>query len=291
MIARTLFGALLLAATAAAQAQRIELRDDAGQAVTLTQPAQRVVSLAPHLTELAFAAGGGEHIVGVMRYSDFPAEARSLPVIGDAYALNFEAIAQLKPDLLLVWGSGLADRHKARLRALGVPIYEAEIRDVEGIAETLRRFGRLLGQPTRADARADAVRAEWQALESSYARRAPVRVFYQLWHEPLMTVNGQHGISQAIAACGGVNAFAALAPLTPVVSWEAAVQSNPQLIATAGSPDEAAHLDGWLRFSSQVEAVRHKRFAVLDGNLLGRMGPRFVQGARAMCEAIDGVRR
>ncbi|MGA0611837.1 cobalamin-binding protein [Caldimonas sp. KR1-144] len=287
---RLFIGSLLLACAAGAQAQRIELRDDAGQLVKLAQPARRVVSLAPHLTELAFAAGGGDRVVGVMRYSDYPAQARALPVIGDAYALNFEAIAQLKPDLLLVWGSGLADRHKARLRVLGVPIYEAEIRDIDGIAQTLRRFGRLLGQAARADAQADALSAEWRTLEAAYAKRTPVRVFYQLWHEPLMTVNGQHGISQAMAACGGVNAFASLAPLTPVVSWEAAVQSNPQLVMTSSSPDEDAQLAGWQRFASQVEAVRMNRFAVLDGNLLGRMGPRFVQGARAMCEAIDRVR-
>lgn len=290
MSLRLFIGSLLLACAAGAQAQRIELRDDAGQLVKLAQPARRVVSLAPHLTELAFAAGGGDRVVGVMRYSDFPAEARALPVIGDAYALNFEAIAQLKPDLLLVWGSGLADRHKARLRVLGVPIYEAEIRDIDGIAQTLRRFGRLLGEPARADAQADALSAEWRALEAAYAKRTRVRVFYQLWHEPLMTVNGQHGISQAMATCGGVNAFASLAPLTPVVSWEAAVQSNPQLVMTSSSPDEDAQLAGWQRFASQVEAVRLHRFAVLDGNLLGRMGPRFVQGARAMCEAIDLVR-
>jgi len=283
-------GALLLAWLALARAQAVEVRDDANHLVRLAQPAQRVVSLAPHLTELAFAAGGAKSIVGVMRYSDFPAEARALPVVGDAYALNFEAIAQLKPDLVLVWGSGLADRHKARLRVLGVPIYEAEIRDVDGIAETLRRFGRLLGDPAQARTRADALRGEWRALATSYAKRAPVRVFYQLWHEPLMTVNGQHGISQALAACGGVNAFASLAPLTPVVSWEAAVQSNPQLIMTSSSPDEDAQLSGWQRFSAQVEAVRLQRFAVMDGNLLGRMGPRFVQGARAMCEAIERVR-
>lgn len=285
-----LIGALLLALLQTARAEPVELRDDAGHVVRLAQPARRVISLAPHLTELAFAAGGAKSVVGVMRYSDFPAAARSLPVVGDAYALNFEAIAQLKPDLVLVWGSGLADRHKARLRVLGVPIYEAEIRDVDGIAETLRRFGRLLGDPASAQAQADAVRNDWRSLEAAYAKRAPVRVFYQLWHEPLMTVNGQHGISQAMGICGGVNAFASLAPLTPVVSWEAAVKSNPQLIMTSSSPDEDAQLAGWQRYSSQIEAVRLQRYAVLDGNLLGRMGPRFVQGARAMCEAIDRVR-
>lgn len=287
---RVTIGALLLAVSAIVRAEPVELRDDSGQLVRLAQPARRVVSLAPHLTELAFAAGGAKSVVGVMRYSDFPAEARALPVVGDAYALNFEAIAKLQPDLVLVWGSGLADRHKARLRVLGVPVYEAEIRDVDGIAETLRRFGLLFGDPPRAQARADAVRGEWRALEAAYARRTPVRVFYQLWHEPLMTVNGQHGISQALSACGGINAFASLAPLTPVVSWEAAVQSNPQLIMTSSSPDEGAQLSGWQRFSAQVEAVRLQRFAVMDGNLLGRMGPRFVQGAKAMCEAIERVR-
>jgi iron complex transport system substrate-binding protein len=248
-----------------------------------------VISLAPHLTELAFAAGGGAAVVGVMRYSDYPEAATRLPVVGDAFALNFEAIAKLKPDLVLVWGSGLNDRQKTQLRALGLPVFESEIRDVEGIARTLRTLGTLMGTSPAAELVAREVERQWTALRAMYAQRRPVRVFFQLWREPLMTVNREHVISRAIEACGGRNVFAQLSALTPTVSWEAAVQSNPQLLVTAGSKVEPADFGRWREFK-QVEAVKRQRLAVVDGNLLGRMGPRFVQGAAQMCEAIDASR-
>jgi iron complex transport system substrate-binding protein len=281
--------ALLLVAAFAARAQGVQAIDDAGQRLSLPRPAQRVISLAPHLTELVFAAGGGERVVGVMRYSDYPEAATRLPVVGDAFALNFEAIAKLKPDLVLVWGSGLNDRHKAQLRALKLPVFESEMHDVEGIARTLRTLGALLGTSAVADVAARDVERQWDGLRATYGQRRPVRVFFQLWRDPLMTVNGRHVISQAITACGGVNPFASLAPLTPTVSWEAAVRSDPQLLVTAGSKDEPPDWGRWMQFG-EVDAVKHKRIAVLDGNLIGRTGPRFVRGAKELCEAIDAAR-
>jgi iron complex transport system substrate-binding protein len=285
-----LLGTLLAGAAAQAQpVQTIDDIDDAGRVVVLPQPARRVISLAPHLTELVFAAGGGPRLVGVIRYSDYPAEASKLPVVGDAFALNFETIAKLKPDLVLVWSSGLNDRQKARLRSLKLPVFEIEIRDVEGIAHTLHTLGRLMGTSATADEVAQDIESRWNRLRATYSRRRPVRVFFQLWGDPLMTVNGEHLISHAISACGGVNVFASLPALTPTVSWEAAVVSDPQLILTAGSKSEPPAPGRWRQFG-QVDAVKHQRIATLDGNLINRMGPRFVQGAEQLCGAIDEAR-
>jgi iron complex transport system substrate-binding protein len=279
----------LAAACASAAAAQVSAQDDAGHTVTLAAPARRIVALAPHLTELAFAAGAGDRVVGVIRYSDFPAAALQRPVVGDAFALDFEAIARLKPDLVLVWGSGLNARHQQRLRALGLTVYESEVSHVAGIVRTLRVIGTLAGTQATAEAEANRLQARWQSLESAFAGRTPVRVFYQLWAQPLLTVNGRHVISEALRACGGVNAFAGLPALTPSVSWEAAVQSNPQLVAGMAGDDGRFAPGRWLDFP-RVEAVRHGRFAAIDGALIGRMGPRFVEGAEALCRAIDAAR-
>jgi iron complex transport system substrate-binding protein len=275
---------------AAAQAA-LSVRDDSGQRVSLAAPAQRVISLGPHLTELVFAVGGGAALKGVIRYSDHPPAAQEVPVVGDAFALDFEAIVKLRPDLVLVWGSGLNERHKARLRSLGLTVYESEIRHAQGIADTLRRLGTLLGHEATAESAARRFESRWHDLARSHAGKPPVRVFWQLWHEPLMTVNREHLIGEAIAACGGVNVFGALPLLTPSVSWEAAVAADPQLIATSGRAGDAGRdFASWQRFAN-VSAVRRQRFAHIDGNLIGRMGPRFVEGAAALCEAIDAARR
>ena len=282
--------ALALAVWAASAHAGPQVVDDNGHAVALAAPARRVVSLGPHLTEIVFAAGGGDALRGVIRYSDHPAAARTLPVVGDAFALDFEAIVKLKPDLVLVWDSGLNQRHKARLRSLGLTVYESEIRQPQGIADTLRRVGVLLGRSSQGDEAAAAFESRWRELQRSHAGRRPERVFWQLWHEPLMTINRLHLISQAIDACGGVNVFASLPLLTPTVGWEAAAAADPQLVAGSGRAQDAPRdFAGWRRFGA-VDAVRRDQFALLDGDLVGRMGPRFVDGAEALCAAIDRAR-
>lgn len=273
----------------AAGAQPVRVTDDSGRTITLPRPPQRIITLGAHLAEQLFALGAGDRVVGVSRFTDFPAEARQRPVIGDAVAIHHEAIAQLKPDLVLVWRSGFPERARAPLQALGVPVFESEIRSVAELAGSLRTLGRLLGRAEAGDTQAKAIEQQWAALQAEYAGRAPVRVFYQLWHQPLMTVNRQHLIHQAIAACGGRNLFAELPALTPTVSWEAAVQRNPQVIALAGAPSDHPELARWPEFPG-VDAVKYQRFAMVDGDLINRMGPRFVQGARQLCTAIDKAR-
>ena len=275
--------------SARAAGTALHIVDDGGHALDLAQPARRIVTLAPHLTELAFAAGAGANVVAVGRFSDFPPEALKRPVISDAFTVDYEALARLKPDLLLVWGSGTPERTKNKLRELGWPMYEIEIRDVPGLVQTLRNLGRLAGTPEVADARAGAIQADWTSLRATYAGRHPVRVFFQLWDAPLMTLSGQHIISSAITACGGRNVFADVPTLTATVSWEVAVQRDPELIVTGGGAGAPSRPGRWAGFT-QVSATRHGEFARIDGDLIARSGPRFVDGARALCEAIDRAR-
>jgi len=292
MTLRPLAAFALLAATTAVRAEQAELRliDDGGHDVVLAHPAQRIVALAPHLTELVYAAGAGRQLVAVGRFSDYPPDASTKPVISDAFAVDFEALTKLKPDLILVWGSGTSERVKSKLRSLGLPVYEIEIRNVAGLADTLRSIGRLAGTEGVAQARAQAITTDWAALKAGYAGRRPVRVFFQLWDAPLMTLNGQHLVSSAISACGGTNVFAELPTLTATVSWEVAVQRDPELVVTAGSTSEPARPGRWADFA-QVSATKHGEFGRIEGDLIDRSGPRFVDGARELCVAIDHARQ
>lgn len=280
----------VLGAQPAAAAGPVSVSDDAGRTVKLDAPARRVVALAPNLVELVYAAGGGASLVGAIRYSDYPPQAKKLPRIGDAFALNLERIAQLDPDLVLVWRSGLPERQRSQLRALGAPLFESEIRSVDDIASTLERLGVLLGTQRVANVEAARLRERWAALKARYAARPPVRVFYQLWQQPLMTINGEHLIAQAISACGGVNVFASMPTLTPTVGWEAVVRANPQLVVGARIDAASTAPPGRWRELTQIDAVQNGRFALLPPDLLDRMGPRFVDGAQLLCDAIDKAR-
>jgi iron complex transport system substrate-binding protein len=275
--------ALLLVACGAASAD-VRVRDDAGVEVVLAAPARRIVSLAPHATELLFAAGAGERVVGVVRGSDHPAAARSLPVVGDAHAIDVERILLARPDLVVAW-PWTVPAQVEKLRAGGIAIYTSDPRTIDGIASGIGHLGVLAGTPDAADAALRAFRAKLAAARTD-AGPARVRVFYEIWHQPLFTIGGKHLISQAIALCGGENVFAAQAVPAPQVSVEAVIAARPEVIV-AGTDDAKRPdwLDAWRRWPA-IPAVRDDRLRVVDANMLHRPGPRFADGVAQLCAAL-----
>jgi iron complex transport system substrate-binding protein len=286
--------ALSLCATTLSAHAAITVTDDTGATVTLAAPAQRVISLAPHVTELLYAAGGAAKMVGAVSYSDYPPEARQLPRVGDNKALDLERIVALKPDLIVVWRHGNAQRQLDRLRELHVPLFFSEPHRLDDVAVSLTRLGQLLGTSPTADAAAAAYRRDIATLRTQYASRPPVSVFYQVWDQPLMTLNGDHMISDVIALCGGRNVFAKLEPLVPTVSTEAVLAANPEAIVTAAPgatrPDtQLPQLATWRAWPS-LSAVANNNLFAIDGDLINRPAPRIAQGAKQLCEDLDAAR-
>jgi iron complex transport system substrate-binding protein len=272
----------------------ITVTDDTGATVTLQAPAQRVISLAPHTTELLYAAGGGAKIVGAVSYSDYPPEAKQLPRVGDNKALDLERIVALRPDLIVVWRHGNAERQIEQLRALHVPLFFSEPRHLDDIAATLTKLGELLGTSSIANKAASDYRQNIAQLRTRYAGKPPVGVFYEVWDRPLMTLNGTHLISDVIALCGGRNVFAQLEPLVPTVSTEAVLAANPEAIVTAAPGATASNtalpqLDSWRQWPAITAVARNNLFAI-DGDLINRPTPRLAQGAAQLCEDLDLAR-
>ncbi|MBN3753992.1 cobalamin-binding protein [Paraburkholderia sp. Tr-20389] len=290
---RALATACALALTLHAHAA-VTAVDDTGAQVTLAQPAQRVISLAPHVTEMIYAAGGGAKLVGAVTYSDYPPEAKQVPRVGDNKALDLERIVALKPDLIVVWRHGNAQRQTDRLRELHIPLYFSEPHRLDDIAASLTKLGVLLGTSPSADAAARDFRQQIAGLRERYAKQPLVSVFYQVWDEPLMTLNGEHMISDVIALCGGRNVFAKLEPLVPTVSTEAVLATNPEAIVTAapgatqpGRP--LPSLDKWMAWPAMTAVARNNLFAI-DGDLINRPAPRIAQGAAQLCADLDTAR-
>ena len=272
----------------------ISVTDDAGERVTLAAPAQRVVALAPHAVELAYAAGGGAKLVGAVSYSDYPSAAKALPRVGTNTALDLERIVALKPDLVIVWRHGNGERQLDRLRALGIPLYHSEPRKLDAVAADLIALGTLMGTAGQAQAAAADYRAKIAALRARYAARSPVSVFYEVWADPLMTLSGAHIVSDVIALCGGRNVFAHLAPLVPTVSTEAVVAADPEAIVTASQGATRADaplpsLAAWQAWPRMTAVARGNLFAI-DGDLITRPGPRLAQGAEQLCRDLDLAR-
>jgi hypothetical protein len=189
---RALTLAMSLSVSVQAQAQAVSVTDDRGHTVSLPRPAQRVVSLTPHGTELVFAVGGGSRLVGVVEFSDYPEAAQRIRRVGDNKAVDLEAVAALKPDLIVVWRHGNARRQLEKLGNLGIPVYESDPRRLDDIPGALERLGRLLGTDTEAAQAAARYRQELQTLRERYAGRPPVTTFYQVWRQPLKTLNNDH---------------------------------------------------------------------------------------------------
>jgi iron complex transport system substrate-binding protein len=266
--------------------------DDTGARVSLAAPARRIVSLAPHVTELLFAAGAGAHLAGTVEFSDYPEAAKAVPRIGSSTLLDMERIVTLRPDLVVVWRSGTASARIDALRELGIPIYFDEPHTFDGIAKTLSRLGALAGTEAEARRAAGAFAARADALRARYAGRRPVTVFWQIWARPLLTVNRDHVISDAIRACGGVNVFADLAPLVPAVSVEAVVAADPEAIVTTGTDASNANDGGLEQWQAlpRLKAASHGNLIVLDAETIHRASPRVLDGAAALCARLDEIR-
>jgi len=269
----------------------INVTDDDGASIVLQQPARRVISLAPHVTEMLFAAGGGERIVGAVNYSDYPAAARSIPRVGDNRQVDIERLIALKPDLLVVWRHNAASRQMEQLRKLGIPLFYSESHKLEDIPDAIIKLGRLMGTTQAAEESASELRRQLQSLITRYRNRPMVRVFYQVWEKPLYTLNERHIVSDAIRICGGENVFAKLPMVAPSITAEAVMQENPEAIVSGDRRDhETSGIEIWKRYSSML-AVRRGNLFALDADLINRSGPRIIAGAAELCEKLELARK
>lgn len=279
----------MLLAMVSAQAE-ITLRDDIGVELRLPHPAERIIALAPHATELLFAAGAGAKLIATVEFSDYPEEAGRLQRVGGYETLDIERIVALRPDLVVAWGSGNPPAVIDKLRALGVPLFVSEPRSIDDIATSLQTLGRLAGVEPSANRAAAAFRQRAAGIRARYAGRAPVRVFYQVWDQPLMTVNDAHLISKVLNLCGGTNVFGSLSALAPTVDVEAVLAADPEVVIgseEAGARNDA--LDAWQRWP-RLTATKRSNIFQMPPDILVRHAPRILDAAQIVCDRLEQAR-
>lgn len=269
----------------------ISIKDDLNNVVILEKPAKNIISLAPHTTEMLFSAGAGPLIKGVVKYSNYPPEAKQIPVIGSYNALDLEKILAMQPDLVLAWHTGNRAHELEKLKSLGLNVYITDPRDLEDVASNIERLGLLTGTHDKAKKSADAFRQKHRQLKQLYSNQRAITVFYQIWNKPLMTVNGEHLISRVIRLCGGVNVFSDLGPLAPAIDIEAVIKANPQVIIASGMDEERPEwLDDWRRWQS-LSAVKNDNLYFIPPDIMQRHTSRILQGAEQMCSALETARK
>lgn len=273
----------LLACCPVAGAQEIRLQQADGSELLLAAPAQRIVTLSPHLAEGLYAAGAGDRLQATVEYSEYPPEAASVPRIGDAFRLDIERIMALRPDLVIAWDSGNPRAAVNQLRTLGLVVWSVEIREPAAIADFIADAGRAAG--TAADAVAQRLRRRLADLARRYESAPPVSYFYQVDEKPLFTISGDHLISRGLALCGGVNVFAAEPGLAFQVSRESVVLADPAaLIAPGvdGAPDPLGRWRDW----PGMQAVREGALFLLPADEISRATPRFVDSIEQACKLL-----
>lgn len=284
-----LLATMLCCIAATAQAE-VVLRDDTGATVRLPAQARRIVSLAPHATELLFAAGAGGRLIGAVEYSDYPEAAKRVPRVGGYSNPDLECIVALKPDLVLVWQSGNAAATVSRLKSLGLQVYQSQPDRLEDIPASIEKLGRLAGSETAARRAAAGFRQRLEALRTRYSTRPPVPMFYQAWHQPLLTVGGSQIISDVIRLCGGENIFAGLAAKAPSVSVEAVLAADPEAIVASGmGHDTPIGLDDWRQWK-RMKAVARGNLFPISADLMQRPTPRLLDGAEQLCRHLETAR-
>ena len=245
----------------------------------------RIVALAPNLTELVFAAGAGDTLVGVSAYSDYPSAASDLPIIGDAFTVDHEQLALLKPDALLAWESGIPAHVVEEMRHVGYRVEVIRSRSLNDVAIALRRIGELTGHEAEANEAAAAFTAGLQSLQQRFASEQTISVFYQVARRPLYTVNGEHYVSELISLCGGENIFADLNTLAPAIAVEAVVERNPEVMLASSDAGDDAFAE-WKRWPN-LAAVRLGNQYLMPADEIVRATPRLLIAGESLCEALQ----
>lgn len=270
-------------------AAEVSVIDDAGRAVTLSSPVDRIISLAPHNTENLFSAGAGSKIVGVSEYSDYPPTAKNIPSVGSHIQFNLEAILALEPDLVVAWRSGNTSGTLQQIERFGIPIYYSEPNSFADIVENIQEFAILSGADQWRDSGLETVLHNIEAARAEYASRSPMNVFYQVWTDPLMTLNGEHLISKVLEVCGARHLFAELPIIAPRISVEAVVDANPDVIVTGMKDQQKPDMSMWEKWQT-VNAVKNRHYVFVDSDVMHRHTLRMLKAVPEFCRQINIVR-
>ena len=259
--------------------------DAADPGISENSDGLRVVTLAPHLAELVFAAGAGDALVAVSAYSDHPDEVAALPVIGDAFVVDQELLALIEPDILLAWESGTPRHVVAELKNQGYRVEVIRTRSLEDVALALEAIGQLTGFAATAGQAAAEYRQGLSVLARLYSDLESITVFYQIQKRPLYSVSGDHYVSELIGLCGGQNIFADLVNLAPLVAVEAVIERNPEILLVSSDSEENA-LNEWDRWPDMA-ANRFGNRYVMQADEIGRPTPRLLLAGAALCKALQ----
>lgn len=262
--------------------------DSSQQSVCTTKAHPNLISLSHGTTELLYATDAGAQLLAVDDHSNYPPQVEKLPSVGGYPNINLEAIIAKQPDIVLFWQGGNAPELAAQLKAARITVFYSEAKILNDIAPALRAIGTLAGTTATTEKAIQQFTQRLAAMRQQYSTQKAVKVFFEIWRNPLMTVGNSQLISDVISLCGGQNLYNDVDKAIPTVSLESLIARNPQVIVTSGyhSNDLASY---WSQYSI-IEAVNKQQFLVLPGDLITRTTPRVLDGAALLCNYLQSIR-
>lgn len=252
---------------------------------------QRIIALAPHITEMLFELGVGDKIIGTTAHSDYPAAANKIPRMGNYARLKIEKILASDPDLIIAWRTGNPSDDLARLEQLGLNVVYSDPQSLADVAQELRYFGQLANVPEQAELQAAKYEHDLLAIKNTYQNRTPISAFYELWSRPLTTVSKNDWPQQHLNICGASNPFVNAKGTYPQIGLEQVVMAKPQLIIqpeSTGEPNpDAVNWQQW----QEIPAAKHNQFIQPNSDKLHRMTPRLLNELEQLCIGIDKTRQ
>ncbi|MGP8307028.1 vitamin B12 ABC transporter substrate-binding protein BtuF [Vibrio sp. YIC-376] len=257
--------------------------------VVASQPAQRIISLAPHATEIAYAAGLGDKLIAVSEMSDYPAQTNSLEKVTNYQGIKLERIIALQPDLVIAWPAGNPAKELEKLKQFDVPIYYSTTGSLEDIASNIEQLSQYSEDPQVGQKAADDFRTQLEALKKKYNTENKVRYFYQLSEKPIITVAGKNWPSEVFTFCGGENIFTDSGSPYPQVSIEQVITRQPDVIFTSR---HAMSNDGmWSEWKNELPALKNGHIWSLNADWINRPTPRTLNAITEVCEHFESVRQ
>ncbi|WP_409227878.1 helical backbone metal receptor [Gudongella sp. SC589] len=263
-----------------------ETMDDFGNTIIFDNPPQRIISLAPSNTEILFAIGAGDKVVGVTSYDDYPEDVLDIEKIGDFNGINLERIIELEPDLVINYGDGVTEENERLLEA-GIQIAGFEPESIEEIRDTILRIGEMTGHKQEALELVDEMASKEEEILESIEGLEKKTVFYEIWHEPLMAAGPGSFIDQLISLAGGENVANDAEGEYPQYDLEQLIERNPEVYLTANDlPEKTVDSIKERPGYSEIDAIKNGRVYLIDGNVISRPGPRIIQALELIVEAI-----
>jgi iron complex transport system substrate-binding protein len=264
----------------------LEVEDDFGNKVAIEKAPEKIISLAPSHTEILFSLGLDSKIAGVTTYCDYPEEAKAKEIVGDYTAINLEKIIEINPDLVLIYGPGDEESNN-RLKEAGITILGFMPESIDQVIDTIKKIGKITGKAEEAKEVTDKMIEKRDSIVEKVKDKDKVKVFYEIWHDPLMVAGPGSFMDELMTVAGGDNIAKDAEGQYPQFDIEQLIERNPEVYLTSKDSEEKTVESIKARPGYEdITAIKEGNIYILDPNIVSRPGPRIVEALELVAKAI-----